>query len=707
MPNPLIHFSAPITIQAAATGDKPGPRRFDMTAYTGGAMQLKGWQYPVVVDVTGIQGIDKSRPVLHAHDPAQRVGHTDKITVAEGQLSASGVISGAGDVAKQICAEADTGFPWQASIGARPLKTEFVPEGKTAQANGQSFNGPLTIARRTSLGEISFVALGADDNTSARIAATAAESNTMEFEQWLEAQGIAAAGLTDAGKATLQAAFDAEQDKPAKGKKKAKKIEAAQEDEPADEPDPIHARREAEATETERCDRIREICATANPQIEIKADGKSRKVSLQAHAIREGWDVTKVELEAIRAARPTGGPYINTGAGNEMSEAAITAACARSAGISEKVAFAGLDDKTKEIAASKKLRGIGLHQAMFIVAQSAGIHVTPGRVDDAFLRAMLHHDQQTAIRAADGGGFSTMSLSGITENIMNKGMLEAYAAVPSVVSDIAYETDTNDFKTYKRYRLTGSGTMQNVGPSGEIKNMTLQDETYSNTVSTKGCIIPISRNILINDDMGALVQMPQVIGRQGAIAREKALFTALLANTGSFFGTGNTNYISGATSALSITSLTVAEQKGMEQVDANSDPVMVMLDRILVPPALKVTAENLFKADLLIASGLSSTSTRTVEPSKNPHAGKYTPIVSPFLGTVAGLTGSSQTGWYLLGNPAAGMAVLQVGYLRGQRTPIIERGEVDFNTLGMAMRGYYDFGVALLDYRTGVFSAGA
>jgi hypothetical protein len=53
------------------------------------------------------------------------------------------------------------------------------------------------------------------------------------------------------------------------------------------------------------------------------------------------------------------------------------------------------------------------------------------------------------------------------------------------------------------------------------------------------------------------------------------------------------------------------------------------------------------------------------------------------------------------------MAVVQVGYLRGQRTPIIERGEANFNTLGIAMRGYYDFGVAQHDSRCGVFSAGA
>jgi hypothetical protein len=98
------------------------------------------------------------------------------------------------------------------------------------------------------------------------------------------------------------------------------------------------------------------------------------------------------------------------------------------------------------------------------------------------------------IRAPTAAGFSTMSLSGITENILNKAMLEAYGSVDSVVSDICYETDTNDFKQFKRYRLTGSGAFQDVGPDGELKNMSLQDESYANQVKTKGaCIIQIGR----------------------------------------------------------------------------------------------------------------------------------------------------------------------------------------------------------------------
>ena len=39
---------------------------------------------------------------------------------------------------------------------------------------------------------------------------------------------------------------------------------------------------------------------------------------------------------------------------------------------------------------------------------------------------------------------------------------------------------------------------------------------------------------------------------------------------------------------------------------------------------------------------------------------------------------------------------------RGQESPTIETAEADFNTLGVQMRGYRDFGVALQDPRGGL-----
>ena len=136
--------------------DKPALRKFSMVAYTGGAMRLGGWPYPVVVDLAGLRVTRKSRPILKDHDRGSIVGHTDDIKISERSLEVAGVISGVGTTAQEVIATSENGFPWQASLGASADKVVFIPEGKTAKANGRDHNGPLYIARKSTLGEVSF-----------------------------------------------------------------------------------------------------------------------------------------------------------------------------------------------------------------------------------------------------------------------------------------------------------------------------------------------------------------------------------------------------------------------------------------------------------------------------------------------------------------------------------------------------------------------
>ena len=108
-----------------------------------------------------------------------------------------------------------------------------------------------------------------------------------------------------------------------------------------------------------------------------------------------------------------------------------------------------------------------------------------------------------------------------------------------------------------------------------------------------------------------------------------------------------------------------------------------------------------------------TTTANAGKPNTNPHSSKYRPIASPFLNSgvcvdEAGkaVSGGSDTQWFLTGDPSVGAAV-NIVYVDGQRQPTIEQGEPDFNTLGIAMRGFWDFGVGRGDPRTMVRSAGA
>lgn len=156
-------------LAAAAPADgKPALKRFKITAYTGVPMQV-GYGAPVVVDLQGMAIPHQSIPILRDHDQANIVGHADTIEKTAQRLKIAGVMSGVGPAAAEVLALAQNDFPFQASIGASVQQMERVAEGESVTVNGRSWDGPLLVARKTTLGETSFVAMGADCHTSANV----------------------------------------------------------------------------------------------------------------------------------------------------------------------------------------------------------------------------------------------------------------------------------------------------------------------------------------------------------------------------------------------------------------------------------------------------------------------------------------------------------------------------------------------------------
>ncbi len=649
-----------------------------------------GWPHPVVVDLAGLQISARSRPILKDHNRSLIVGHTDSVAVQGSNLLVTGVISGAGPVAREIVESSRNGFPWQASLGALAERVEFVPKGRKAAANGREFDGPVHIVRKATLGEISFVALGADEDTSAQVAATAAlpagrqadvkEDCLVDFEKWLEDKGFVLADLNEVQRASLQAMYDAQQKRPGtQGDPSNDASDAGDTDQPTGGTDVVSELRAQAAAETKRIADIRRLCA-------------GQYADLEARAIAEGWYATRTELELLRIRRPT---VTGVRRGSEPPTGkALEAALLLNYNVApeEKVAK-WYDARTMDAALSRDLRRAGLHTVFREIIHAAGGHAAASGFDDDTIRAAFVAEQRL-IQAAYG--FSTISLSGILSNVANKAMLAAYEAVESVATQICSETDVNDFKEVTRYRMTGNGVFEKVSPDGELQHATLTEEAYKNRVETYGRMIALTRQMIINDDLGAFLQIPRIIGRMSALKREEAVFELLLTNPNDFFGTGHQNFLSGADTALSIAALTAAEQKFLDQTDVTGKPVLLSPAILLVPTSLKVAAQQLMtetRVNETTAQGKPS-------PAGNPHVGKWRPLASPYL-NAQGLTGSSAKAWYLFANPAD-VAAMEIAYLRGRRTPTIESGETSFNTLGMQWRGYFDFGVAMQDFRAAV-----
>ena len=169
------------------------------------------------------------------------------------------------------------------------------------------------------------------------------------------------------------------------------------------------------------------------------------------------------------------------------------------------------------------------------------------------------------------------------------------------------------------------------------------------------------------------------------------------------FSTSHKNLLTGATSALSADSLKKAIQLFTDQTDADGQPISVEPSILLVPTALKHLAIELTRGATLMMSGGAD---NTVRPTLNVLADENLSIVSsPYLGN-KNYPNFSEASWYLFGKPGT-VDTFEIGYLKGKRTPTVERGDLDFNVLGIWFRVYFDIGIREQDHRGMVKSNGA
>ena len=594
---------------AADSGDKPKLPRFTMVAYTGGPMRIAGWRYPVIVDLAGLVIPSQSRPIRFGHDMQSGVGHTDAIRIEDGKLVATGVVSRDTQVAREVVVSARNGFPWQASIGASVEEYEFVTEGQSVIVNGRQFAGPVNVVRKATLGEISFVDLGADSATSATVAAQAVKESAMDSDQVKDTTAVEPPVAANKPTPDIQSGND--------------------------------------AAEVARVRAIQELCGNDAVGVDVAIE-----------AISKGWTAQQAALECLRRRRP------------------------HVAVIRE-----GADDFQRDVVAGitenkpSRWRGIGLQALARACCELEGVALRSGASPMAVIEA----------------AFSTRSLPSILKESAQKVLLDGYAAVDKASLKVAKILEAVDFKTHTLARLTGQYRLEKVAADGELPHANVSDAGYTIKVDTYGRLVGLTRQDVINDDLGAFLEVPRQLGRGAALALENAFWTMVEAANGTFFAAGNNNVITGTTSAFGVAALNSAIAKLRKQKDADGNPIKARPRYVAVPPDLEADATQIYTSNVLLIAGQLD---RTIG-ANNPHANKYEPVVSEYL------TGNGASSvWYLVADPFD-VPAFGIAFLRGQTEPTIEEASPDPRYLGTLWRGYFDFGVALLDPRGAVRANGS
>jgi len=727
---------------------------FFLHANTGRPMDVRGFLYPVIVDLEGTKFDRNKTPVIQDHETNLRIGHTTeqaiipagqsgkigKKTVKGPAVAAGGIVSSSSQTAAEYVADSKRGFPFQVSLGAGIVEGEIIDEGESVQVNGRNWRGPLIVASKSIIRELTITVLGADNRTSAKIAAKSQTFQNggieqMTFADFVKSMGLNPDDLSDDQRKKLEAHWENHKKLEAAGTKNPPPLPPAKNPVKAsaggpDDTDPtpddkLEAQRKLQADEDERVEGIKAVAAKFSGDIE-KVDWKGKEVLLataKKNAIRDGSSADELELACRRASYPTPSNFKGVKVENtDIQAEALQVALLRSVAPDIPLRAQSKDGRereyglevwfkpeTLEAADSRLYRGIGLHYLMDMNIEAAGQHYRGSRKSDEYLKTFLRAERELR---ASSGGFSTVAVSDILENVANKTLLAAYTAQETVWNMITGRRNLTDFKPHSTYRLTITGGYEQIGKTGELHHGEFSDQKFTVQGDTYGMMLALTRQDMINDDLDAFQQIPTALGRLAALAIEFAVLELVLAAQGTgFFSVANGNLLTGAASDLTINGMTDSAEAFRNQVHDNK-PILVSPDRVLVGAQDAINVRDLFNEVNVQWLDDGSGGTQRVV-SRNPHVGQYMPIISPVLNNTnilkmdkQAFTGQDGNQWYMFGNPAV-LAAFVIGFLNGNETPVIESADSDFNTLGMQWRSYHDWGVAENEPNGAVKNAGA
>ena len=281
---------------------------------------------------------------------------------------------------------------------------------------------------------------------------------------------------------------------------------------------------------------------------------------------------------------------------------------------------------------------------------------------------------------------STSTFPAIMSNLANKSVMVGFNEAETTYQIWAGKGSNRDFKEAARVALSEAGNLELVPEGGQFQQDFLGEASARTKVATYGKLFSLTRQAIINDDLGLFSKIATKYGSAAKRLVNKMVYAQLTGNVKmqdnvALFDSKHGN-VAATGEALSVKAIAKAITAMRRQKGITGDATLNITPKYLVvPPELEMTAYQIVNSTAAV-DGVNS-------GVVNPYKGRFVVVADAEL--------TDPDAWYLVAD-ATQHDTIEVTYLNGVETPRLETRQ-GFDVDGIEYKVAFDCGVSALDFR--------
>lgn len=281
---------------------------------------------------------------------------------------------------------------------------------------------------------------------------------------------------------------------------------------------------------------------------------------------------------------------------------------------------------------------------------------------------------------------STSTFPAIMSNLANKSVMVGFNEAETTFQLWAGKGSNRDFKEAARVALSEAGNLELVPEGGQFQQDFLGEASARTKVATYGKLFSLTRQAIINDDLGLFSKIATKYGSAAKRLVNKMVYAQLTGTVKmqdgvALFDNKHGN-VAATGEALSVKAIAKAITAMRRQKGITGEATLNITPKYLVvPPELEMTAYQIVNSTAAV-DGVNS-------GVANPYKGRFIVVADAEL--------TDPDAWYLVAD-ATQHDTIEVTYLNGVETPRLETRQ-GFDVDGIEYKVAFDVGVDAIDFR--------